>query len=976
MKFKRLLTVGLMALICAGTATAASQLNSMQVTPKANTATVNLRTTGSFTHKEYRPEEHLLLIDLAGVTADAAVERTATLSSAVLKSYKLSSYTSASGSEVTRIQLELGEQVTADVNDVSGGLQVLLTGGGPATADSSAVVSSDASSSAPATVEVTVAVSKPTPAEISNSPQRAPEAVPVGKDAGAQQSAPVAAAVTPPERSPQHPVGPSEAGSRLTPATIRNVRVQRGQGTLDVIIEGPNSARPFLLKNPDRLVLDFNNAVLRPSVRNIPVHGRDVLQVRVGRFQAEPPLARIVIDLSGPRDFDVESAPEQVIVHVKSEQAETLSTPLKPAPAPALASAPSPAPDTALASALASAPAPASNPAPVSAPASIPAPAPAPAPALASVSAPAPIPALASVSAPAPIPAPIPTTAPVPALAPVSAPVSIPAPIPVPAPALAPALASVSAPTPIPARIPTTVPAPAPVEAPKVAERPRFKATSLQTSNGANTAPPSASPPKYVAASVSNSNLQPRTQQSVDPNVRANVAADTMASFPQADRPEVEIARLNASVPDQVPGSVAAAAQSSPKYTGEPISVNLKDVDLKDFFRLIHEISGLNIVLDPSVKGTVTLVLDDVPWDQALDIVLKNNQLDRELQGRVLRIASIDTLRREAVDRRAHAEAVALAVDRQTITRFLSYASAKNVVPIIKKFLTARGEVIQDERTNALIISDIPSVLPTLDNLITKLDRKSQEVEIEVRVVSATRSFTRDLGFQLGFNWGNGTSTIGGSNPSTTTTTTTSTGTTTTNTNPSSIPLFTNFPVTEPSTGFSISNITKTYGIDAILTAAETHNLAKVLSRPRVVTQSNVKAEVKQGVEIPVYTAQTANANASVSYVNAVLRLTVTPQVTIDNTIFLTVDVENTQPSGELNDNYILTTQQATTQVLVTDGGTVVIGGVIQTTNTVSVSQTPWLGDIPWLGNLFKQRSVSTQTEELIFFITPKIIQT
>ena len=141
-------------------------------------------------------------------------------------------------------------------------------------------------------------------------------------------------------------------------------------------------------------------------------------------------------------------------------------------------------------------------------------------------------------------------------------------------------------------------------------------------------------------------------------------------------------------------------------------------------------------------------------------------------------------------------------------------------------------------------------------------------------------------------------------------------------------------------------------------------------------TQSNVKAEVKQGVKIPVYTQGTANANASVSYVDAVLRLSVTPQITADNTIFLTVDVENTQPSGTINSNYILTTQQATTQVLVTDGGTVVIGGVIQTTNTVSTTQTPVLGSIPWLGNLFKERSVKTETDELIFFITPKIIQT
>jgi len=402
--------------------------------------------------------------------------------------------------------------------------------------------------------------------------------------------------------------------------------------------------------------------------------------------------------------------------------------------------------------------------------------------------------------------------------------------------------------------------------------------------------------------------------------------------------------------------------------------VNLKDVDLKDFFRLIHEISGLNIVLDPSVHGSVTLVLDDVPWDQALDIVLKNNSLDRELQGNVLRIAATDTLRKEAVDSRAQSEAVALAVDRQTITRFLSYAKSRDVVPTVKKFLTARGDVISDERTNALIISDIPSVIPNLDRLISQLDRKSQEVEIEVRVVSASRSFSRDLGVQLGFNWGNGTTTIGGSNPNGTTSTTTGTTTTTTNT----VPLFTSFSAPGATSGISLSSITSSYGIDAVLTAAETHSLAKVLSRPRIVTQSNVKAEVKQGLKIPVYTSGTGNSNSSVSYVDAVLRLSVTPQITADNTIFLTVDVENTQVTGSplANGNFELSTQQATTQVLVTDGGTVVIGGVIQTTNSVSTSQTPVLGSIPWLGNLFKQRSVSTETDELIFFITPKIIQT
>jgi type IV pilus assembly protein PilQ len=490
------------------------------------------------------------------------------------------------------------------------------------------------------------------------------------------------------------------------------------------------------------------------------------------------------------------------------------------------------------------------------------------------------------------------------------------------------------------------------------------------SSNGAyaGLASASSAPRAEEAAMLaSNTTSRLREQQMSEPKSRAGIAADTLATSARAGQPPVDTEHSS--------GSAMLAA--TPKYTGEPISVNLKDVDLKDFFRLIHEISGLNIVLDPNVRGTLTLVLDDVPWDQALDIVLKNNALDRELQGNVLRIAATDTLRKEAVDRRAQSEAVALAVDRQTITRFLSYAKARDIVPTIKRFLTARGDVISDERTNALIISDIPSVLPNLDRLISQLDRKSQEVEIEVRVVSATRSFSRDLGVQLGFNWGNGVTGVGGLSTLSQGTSTSSTGTTTvTNSNPGTIPLFTNLPATEPTTGFTLSNITKSYGIDAILTAAETHNLAKVLSRPRVVTQSNVKAEVKQGVKIPVYTQGTANANASVSYVDAVLRLSVTPQITSDNTIFLTVDVENTQPSGTINSNYILTTQQATTQVLVTDGGTVVIGGVIQTTNTVSTTQTPVLGSIPWLGNLFKERSVKTETDELIFFITPKIIQT
>jgi type IV pilus assembly protein PilQ len=901
MKFKRLLTVGFMALFCAGTATAASQLNSVQVTPAANSATVNLRTTGSFAHKEYRPDEHMVLVDLTGVTADFTVERTAALSSAVLKGYKLSSYTSASGSEVTRIELTLGDGVGIEVNDKNDGLQIVLRGGGTTAATRSSVssvassfpsVSSSETVAAPKSVvtdtfapgAATAPQSSSTVNAVKPSRSVSENALPVAKNGPTEQGV----QVSPARPVDLHPRSAEPgAGSALNPIVIRSISVQHGHGTLDIVIEGPNAANPFLLKDPDRVVLDFKNAVVRPTVRNIAVHTKDVAEVRVGRFQAEPPITRIVIDLKGPRTFDVVASANQVTVRVKTEEVVKLAPPLK-------------APQT---------------------------------------------PVRASVEAPAVVGrtnvADLQNN-----------------------PHAASAIASVD-------------------HQPEAVVPPTGNSnSSLQDNTHAALASALVKPQSEdaVLPAVKSSSSLPE-QPVHDPELRVGSAAETIATPPQTQSAP-EVARANppappppAPAPTQASSNAIVSPIASPKYTGEPISVNLKDVDLKDFFRLIHEISGLNIVLDPSVKGTVTLVLDDVPWDQALDIVLKNNALDRELQGNVLRIAATDTLRREAVDRRAQSEAVALAVDRQTISRFLSYAKAKEVVPTIKKFLTARGDVISDDRTNSLIISDIPSVLPSLDRLISQLDKKSQEVEIEVRVVSATRSFSRDLGFQLGFNWGNGVSTIGGSNPNGVTNTATTGGGTSTSAG-TGVPLFTNLPATGATTGFSLSNITANYGIDAILTAAETHNLAKVLSRPRVVTQSNVKAEVKQGVKLPVYTAGTGNANASVSYVDAVLRLSVTPQITSDNTIFLTVDVENTQPSGTINQNYILTTQQATTQVLVTDGGTVVIGGVIQTSNSVSTTQTPLLGNIPWLGNLFKERFVKTETDELIFFITPKIIQT
>ena len=493
------------------------------------------------------------------------------------------------------------------------------------------------------------------------------------------------------------------------------------------------------------------------------------------------------------------------------------------------------------------------------------------------------------------------------------------------------------------------------------------------------------------------------TDPAADPTGRAQEAA---AKFSDKTAAELLPVRMNAAQSSQSTGSstggtgiqpaVNLAAEqkeqagqqpavAGPKYTGEPISVNLKDVDLKDFFRLIHEISGLNVVLDPNVHGTLTIVLDDVPWDQALDIVLKNNDLARELEGNVLRVATVDTLKKEADGRRAQVESEALAVEKVSVTRFLSYAHAKDVMLTVKKFLSSRGDVVADERTNAVIVNDIPKVIPIIDRLLTQLDRKTQEVEIEARVVAATRQFARDIGTQFGFGWGNGHSALGGASQAGSSPTTVSNLTPgyitvpgTGSTAGSSIPLFSNLGSTAPTSGLTFLNASNTVRIDAVLSMAESRGLLKVLSRPRVVTQNNIQAIVKQGVRVPIVTQAQLGGPPTVTYVDAFLRLTVVPQITSENTIFLNVDVENTTPNfaQEVQGNPELITQQATTQVLVTDGGTVVIGGVIQTQNSININQVPLLGNIPILGNLFKHVQVSTSNQELIFFITPRIIQT
>jgi type IV pilus assembly protein PilQ len=480
---------------------------------------------------------------------------------------------------------------------------------------------------------------------------------------------------------------------------------------------------------------------------------------------------------------------------------------------------------------------------------------------------------------------------------------------------------------------------------------------------------------------------------------KPTVVLASMKETEQPVRPEAaQQAAQQAVAQASTAASTMAAGQSSGslqntqpgRYTGEPISVNLKDVDLKDFFRLIHEISGLNVVLDPNVKGTLTIVLDEVPWDQALDIVLQNNGLDKQFSGNVLRIATRDTLKKEAETMRDLEKAQAEAVAPVTVTRVLSYAKAATLKDTLKKFLSPRGDILADDRSNQLIVRDIPSVIPTIDNLIRQLDRKSQQVEIEARVISASRSFAQDIGVQWGFA---GTTTSGrsiyGGNPSVgvspgqasisptlptppliSTPTTTSGGSST-----AGLPYNVNLGAGVPTSGFGFIQRSPNFSVDLFISAAESKGVGKLLSKPKVITQNNEKATVKQGTKIPIQT--TINNTISVQYIDAVLKLEVTPQITAEGTVFMDVLVENTQIDNgipRVQGIPALDTQAAETKVLVADGGTVVIGGIIISQQQTDITEVPIVGSLPLIGHLFRRTNTTVSSQELLFFLTPRII--
>jgi len=420
--------------------------------------------------------------------------------------------------------------------------------------------------------------------------------------------------------------------------------------------------------------------------------------------------------------------------------------------------------------------------------------------------------------------------------------------------------------------------------------------------------------------------------------------------------------------PPQVPATTPTVA---PQYNGELISLDLKDYDIKDFFRLISELSGLNVVLDPNVNGTITLKMIEVPWDQALDVVLKNYQLGGQLQGNVLRIATNATLQAEEGARKALRDAQDLASPLLTRTFVLNYTKATDVATTLGRLLSPRGTIIQDARKNALIVTDIPTQFTKLDDMVRFLDTPQQQVEIEARLLSAVKSFSRDLGNQLGLLIGNRTGNVltgvpGTSSPfGRTPPPRVATG--------SGVPLVANFPAGGTS---GLSFLLQAGGdilLDEIITAAETRGTAKTISRPKVITQNNIAATVSQGTQIPVQT--NVNNTISVQFISFTLNLTVTPQITDAGTILLTIGIENSQPDFGRAVNGIpsVSTQRAQTQLLLPDGGTAVIGGILIDLDSINISQVPGLGSLPIIGNLFKSTQTVKNTSELLFFVTPHI---
>jgi len=416
------------------------------------------------------------------------------------------------------------------------------------------------------------------------------------------------------------------------------------------------------------------------------------------------------------------------------------------------------------------------------------------------------------------------------------------------------------------------------------------------------------------------------------------------------------------------------------KFKGKKISLDLQDADLITVMRLFAEVANLNIILAPDVKGKVTVRMVKIPWDQAMDIILRMNGLGYVLEDDILRIASTTELTREAKEQLESKEAKKKAEDLVTRLVAINYTDAAALETTLKKSLSPRGETVVDVRTNTIIIKDIQRNVNDALALIKVLDRVTPQVMIEAKIVEATLTFSRDIGVQWGASYKAGAATgnpTGLAFPNTIGIT----GSPTAGVGPSGVGnYFVNLPAQTTqgaggAIGFTFGSLSKAFNLDLVLSAMEGSGEGKVISSPRVSALDNKVAKIKQGVKIPYLS--TVNNTTTIMWNDADLSLTVTPHVTPDNKISLKILATKNAPDYTIvvNGSPAIRTNEAETEILLADGETAVIGGILILDRGTTSSKVPFFGDIPLIGWLFRQSSINEEKRELLIFVKPNIVK-
>jgi type IV pilus assembly protein PilQ len=411
-------------------------------------------------------------------------------------------------------------------------------------------------------------------------------------------------------------------------------------------------------------------------------------------------------------------------------------------------------------------------------------------------------------------------------------------------------------------------------------------------------------------------------------------------------------------------------------YTGRKLSLDFKDADIKNILRLIAEVSNFNVITADDVTGKVTMRLVDVPWDQALDVVLQAKGLGKIQVGNVIWVAPRDALKRQEQDlleqRRAKEKLEDLVDDLIPI----NYATAKDIMPQVKGILSDRGDIKVDDRTNTLIVKDIASKIAKVKNLVRSLDAKTPQILIEARIVEANISFQRELGIRWGFlleqSRGNTSTSVGGGIESSTL------GTATREAVDLAAVARTGVSGATATTGvieaiLSRGSLTE---LDIAISAHENEGNVKIISSPKIATLDNKEASIEQGLRIP-YLKLTTEGTATTDFIDANLKLTVTPHVTNDGNIKMHIKAKKDAPDTSISVQGVpsIDKKEAITEVLVKDGAIVVIGGVYSIEKSGGAEGIPLLGKIPLLGWLFKREVKEDKRKDLLIFISPKIFK-